>query len=122
MGVFNQISTTVSRRWQRHNDTDPRFGFQEIPPERQGLRGEYDYHGLAKRVQRCYQENFRTADLAQLTVQQRGRVISLQGRVTSYHHLQKLTQLAMKIPGATRVETDKVVVLVPSSASVAMSV
>jgi hypothetical protein len=115
MGVLHQRIATVPSSWQGYNEIVPPWGFQEIPPERQGLRGEYDYHGLAKRVHRCYQDNFRATDLAQLTVQQRGRVISLHGRVPSTHHLQKLVQLAITTPGAARVETHGVVVLAPSS-------
>lgn len=117
MGVLDHITTTVSRGWQNHNNAVLPWGFQEIPPERQGLRGEYDYHGLAKRVLRCYHDNFRKTDLAQLTVQQRGRVISLQGRVSSYHLLQQLTQLALTTPGTARVETHRVVVLAPIAAA-----
>lgn len=118
MGVLNQMKTVVPMGWQRRASLMPTGGFAEIPPERQGLRGEYDYHGLAKRVWRCYEENFRKAELAQLTIRQRGRVISLQGRVSSHHHLQQLTQLAMTISGTARVETHKVVVLAPMLASV----
>jgi hypothetical protein len=117
MGVLNHMKTVAPIDWQQRASLMP-TGCSDIPPERQGLRGEYDYHGLAKRVWRCYEENFRKADLAQLTIQQRGRVISLQGRVSSYYHLQSLTQLALTISGTARVETHRVVVLAPVLASV----
>ncbi|MGD1905363.1 MAG: hypothetical protein ACFB0C_05135 [Leptolyngbyaceae cyanobacterium] len=115
------MTTVVSVGWQQPSSITP-WRFSGIPPERQGLRGEYDYHGLAKRVWRCYQENFRKADLAQLTIRQRGRVISLQGWIPSEQHLQQLAQLALALAGTARVETHRVVVLMPAAVSVAASV
>lgn len=79
--------------------------FQAIPPERVGLKGEYDYYGLQKRVEALFYQHFSSIDLAQLKVGQRGRVVVLQGRVAHRDMLQRLVELASEVEGTIRVET-----------------
>lgn len=79
--------------------------FQATPPERIGLNGEYDYHGLQKRVEVAFAYNFSSAELSQLTVSQRGRVVILQGVVRDRAMLKQLVNLAIQVEGTYRVET-----------------
>jgi hypothetical protein len=79
--------------------------FQAIPPERVGLNGEYDYYGLQKRVEALFHKHFVAAELAQLKVRQRGRVVVLQGHVKDHGMLQRLVELASQVEGAIRVES-----------------
>lgn len=78
--------------------------FQAIPPERVGLHGEYDHYGLKKRVEAVFKQSCSAADLADVTVNQRGRVVILQGRVASKELLWRLVELASGVEGATKVE------------------
>jgi len=78
--------------------------FRTIPPERVGLDGKFDYHGLQKRVEAAFRECFEPQDLAQLFVAQRGRVVVLYGYVPSEEMLNRLVMLAKRVNGTTRVE------------------
>ncbi|MEM9120904.1 MAG: BON domain-containing protein [Cyanobacteria bacterium P01_F01_bin.56] len=80
--------------------------FQATPPERIGLYGEYDYHGLQKRVEALYSRHFSHPELAQVTVSQRGRVVILQGIVRDLAMLEQLVELAKQVEGTFRVETN----------------
>ena len=99
-GTF-QSGSTLALQW---GTTFPAW-FQAIPPERVGLNGEYDYHGLQKRVEALFDQHFSAADLAQLRVRQRGRVVVLQGCIDNKATLQQLVDLASQVEGAIRVET-----------------
>lgn len=83
--------------------------YRDIPPERVGLRGEYDHHGLAKRVVRQFQEIFGKDAIARLGIQQRGRVIILTGTVASEALLKRLVLAAMAVEGTATVELRGVV-------------
>ncbi|MEL7070286.1 MAG: hypothetical protein AAGN15_16740 [Cyanobacteria bacterium J06581_3] len=78
-------------------------GFGASPPERIGLQGEYDYNGLARRVEQCFGESV-TEGIGQLKVRQRGCVVILTGRVSSRPLLTRLVNLAIKVEGAALVE------------------
>ena len=80
--------------------------FQATPPERIGLHGEYDYHGLQKRVEAFYSRHFSPSELDQVTVSQRGRVVILQGVVRDRAMLKRLVDLAKQVDGTFRVETN----------------
>lgn len=80
--------------------------FQATPPERIGLHGEYDYHGLQKRVEAQYSRHFSSLELDQVTVSQRGRVVILQGVVRDRAMLRQLIDLAKQVEGTFRVETN----------------
>lgn len=78
--------------------------FQALPPERIGLYGEYDHHGLQKRVQRALIERFGDRALARLAVFQRGRVVILHGAVASQEQLRQMVQVILTLPGTAHVE------------------
>jgi hypothetical protein len=80
--------------------------FQTPPPERIGLQGEYDYHGLQKRVEALFGQHFVPSELERLTVSQRGRVVILQGVVRDRAMLKRLVSLAKQVEGTYRVETN----------------
>ncbi len=80
--------------------------FQATPPERIGLNGEYDYHGLQKRVEAQFRQHFVPSELEQLTVSQRGRVVILQGIVSDRAMLKMLVDLAKQVDGTYRVEAN----------------
>ncbi len=77
--------------------------FRSSPPERIGVRGEYDYNGLAKRVAECFHQHFGD-DVAQLKIRQRGCVVILTGIVSSRRLLNRLVSLANTVEGAALVE------------------
>ncbi|NJL45400.1 MAG: hypothetical protein HC922_06030 [Leptolyngbyaceae cyanobacterium SM2_3_12] len=84
--------------------TGSTFDLPAIPPERVGLSGEYDYYGLAKRIQAKFFAQVGRAAVSQLTVKQRGSVIVLSGQVESQALLEQLVQAAMQADGTTHVE------------------
>jgi hypothetical protein len=91
----------LTTRWRQ---TFPSW-FQELPPERVGLNGEYDYYGLQKRVEAALSRQFNALDLEHLSVVQRGRVIVLHGWIVDNTLLHILTQVAEQVEGVIRVET-----------------
>ena len=78
--------------------------FREIPPERVGLRGEYDHYGLQKRVEATLSHHFSEDAIARLIIRQRGRVIVLHGRVPSPDLLQAIINLIYEVDGIGQVE------------------
>lgn len=85
--------------------------FDTIPPERMGLNGEYDYHGLAKRVYQTFLQQVGTEELRSLKVKQRGAVVILMGKVQTYALLSRLVHIALSVSGAVDVEAQGVSVL-----------
>jgi osmotically-inducible protein OsmY len=83
---------------------------ESIAPERVGLSGEYDESGLAKRVALAYDHDSSLAPYAEDTVwvAQTGSAVVLKGKVPSQDVLNKLTDVAMTVSGATEVLTDQV--------------
>jgi hypothetical protein len=92
---------TVGLQW---GTTFPAW-FQTIPPERVGLNGEYDHHGLQKRVETLFYQHFTALELARLKVSQRGKVVVLGGTIANQALLKRMVSLAMGVEGAIRVET-----------------
>jgi hypothetical protein len=84
--------------------------FATIPPERVGLNGEYDHHGLAKRVLDAFQQQYGSDELRSLKVKQRGAVVVLVGKVRTQALLIRLAQTALSMTGAVAVETHGVTV------------
>ena len=84
----------------------PHSLFRSIPPERIGLNGEYDHSGLAKRVFQAYRMQFPAAELQDLRVTQRGRVVVLAGMLSDSELLDQLVAIALEIEGAAAVETN----------------
>jgi hypothetical protein len=84
------------------------IGLLAIPPERVGLHGEYDYYGLAKRIQASFNETFGRATVAQLSIKQRGSAVILSGQVGTLPLLDQLVELALQAEGASHVEVQNV--------------
>ncbi len=82
--------------------------FKSIPPERVGLDGEYDHHGLAKRVMLVFRQEFAFIELNRLRVTQRGAVVIVVGQILNQKMLVKLVNLAMSTSGAADVEVNGV--------------
>lgn len=82
--------------------------FSTIPPERVGLRGEYDYDGLAKRVTAALKQNFAPEEVCGLRVSQRGAVVVIVGEISSQWLLVRLVRVAMGVSGAAEVEVNGV--------------
>jgi len=78
--------------------------FATIPPERLGVRGEYDHDGLAKRVQLALEQQFNYHEIAHLKVSQRGTVVILIGEVPHRRIFNQLIAVAMNVHGAAAVE------------------
>lgn len=81
--------------------------FATIPPERVGISGEYDHHGLAKRVQAALRQRFE-AEIHGLRITQRGAVVVVVGEIVSQRFLIRLVRLAMEINGTADVEVNGV--------------
>jgi osmotically-inducible protein OsmY len=83
---------------------------ETIAPERVGLNGEYDESGLAKRVALAYDHDASLAPYSEDTVwvAQTGTAVVLKGKVPSQDVLNKLTDIAMTVNGATEVLIDQV--------------
>jgi hypothetical protein len=79
-------------------------GLSAIPPERVGLQGEYDYYGLAHRIQAQFHEYIDKAETANIVVKQRGSAIILTGSISKAELLNELVALAMAADGVTQVE------------------
>lgn len=77
---------------------------EALPPERVGLQGEYDYYGLAKRVQAQFKERLGRIAAAKVVIKQRGGAIILRGQVDSRDTLEDLVALALATEGTTQVE------------------
>ncbi len=107
MGALNQISF-FTHRLGCPDPTPAHPGqarwFQSIPPERVGLRGEYDHYGLKKRVECHLRDCLGANAIADLTIIQRGRVIVLHGRVASPTQLHQIVQIALTVEGTAQVE------------------
>nr|RNJ69336.1 MAG: hypothetical protein EDM05_10830 [Leptolyngbya sp. IPPAS B-1204] len=80
--------------------------FQTIPPERVGLQGEYDHHGLAKRVSLAFRQNFSSDEISNLRVTQRGAVVLLVGKIPNQRLLIRLVNVAMATAGTADVEVN----------------
>ncbi len=113
MGVIGESSVVLVPAVQKSfgavapKKSDKEFsalkGFGFSPPERIGVLGEYDYNGLAKRVEHCFKHSV-SDDTSQLKVRQRGCVVILTGRVSSRSLLNRLVNLATRIEGTALVE------------------
>ncbi|MDX2096903.1 MAG: BON domain-containing protein [Leptolyngbyaceae cyanobacterium bins.59] len=82
--------------------------FTTIPPERTGVNGEYDYHGLAKRVALALSQKLQLSEVANLHVSQRGRVVILKGEVPNRRVLQRIIHIAKEVPGTLDVEIHRI--------------
>ncbi len=102
-------SESTARFFERHASTEATgltSIFSTIPPERVGLDGEYDHHGLAKRVGLAFSENFEPQDFCGLRISQRGTVVVLMGEVSNPWLLNRLVRVALGVSGAADVEVN----------------
>ncbi|NDJ16679.1 BON domain-containing protein [Myxacorys almedinensis] len=81
---------------------------ETIAPERIGLNGEYDQSGLAKRVALAFDQDPQVADCDTVWVAQTGSTVVLKGKAPSQDTLNRLTQIANNINGASAVDTNQV--------------
>ncbi|MEQ9372633.1 MAG: BON domain-containing protein [Coleofasciculus chthonoplastes F3-SA18-01] len=81
-----------------------------IPPERQGLHGEYDQSGLAKRVALAFDEDPDLDDIDTLYVAQTSTTVVLKGQVPNQAILDKMVKVAKSVNGAKSVDTNQVTV------------
>lgn len=82
--------------------------FTTIPPERIGLDGDYDHHGLAHRVKRAFEQQFGPQFTQALKVTQRGSVVVLIGDVPPQLLVSQMIDVAMSVSGTTDVELNGV--------------
>lgn len=94
-----------------------RLDLATIPPERVGLQGEYDYYGLAKRIQARFKERLGRIEAAKVMIKQRGGVIILSGQVECRDRLDDLIAIALGTEGTTHVEVCDMVVCNLASSS-----
>jgi len=85
---------------------EPLSLFESFPPERVGLNGEYDYHGLANRVRHAFRQRFGEASLQDWAIAQRGSIVTLRGPVTSAYLLYQFIELVLRMEGATGVDVN----------------
>jgi hypothetical protein len=84
--------------------------FKTIPPERIGLKGEYDHHGLAKRVGLKIRQSCAAEQIGHLRITQRGAVVVLTGKIPSQRLLIKWVNLALSTAGTAEVEVNGVII------------
>jgi osmotically-inducible protein OsmY len=83
---------------------------ESVPPERQGLNGEYDQNGLAKRVALAFDEDGRFDEIDSIYVAQLGGTVVLKGQVPNQDILDELVDIARGVSGAIDVSSDQVTV------------
>lgn len=79
----------------------------EVPPERQGVNGEYDQNGLAKRVTIAFDEDAEVNDIDTIWVAQTGGKVVLKGQAPQAD-LDRLVSVAGSVFGATGVDASQV--------------
>jgi hypothetical protein len=107
-----QVSSSEAIGFQTTLDPLLRI-FRTIPPERVGLHGEYDHHGLAKRVALAFSEQFEPNELADLRITQRGTVVVLVGNCANEWLMTRLVNAAFSVEGAADVEINGVSTVKP---------
>ncbi|MDX2272753.1 MAG: BON domain-containing protein [Cyanobacteriota bacterium] len=83
---------------------------EDVPLERQGLNGEYDQNGLAKRVAATFDLYTELQDIETVWVAQTGSTVVLKGKVTSPALQAKLIEVAGMVKGATAVSADDLII------------
>ncbi len=78
------------------------------PPENMGLEGEYDPHGLLKRVAAAFDKDPNIKNIETLDMIQDGGTIVLKGSVPNRSILSHLEQVAAKVDGTKAVDTSQV--------------
>ena len=94
--------------------------FRSIPPERVGMYGEYDYNGLAKRVNFAIEQQFNESTTQFVRVLQRGAVVVLEskGNKVAYAQLVHMASIAMTVEGTAGVEVNGSTIFPPYASQV----
>ena len=80
----------------------------DVPIERQGLNGEYDQSGMAKRVAAALDDCPDIDDVDTLWVAQTGNTIVLKGSAPDQGTLDLVVEIAQGVDGVSGVDTSKV--------------
>ncbi len=80
------------------------------PPEFMGLEGEYDEHGLAKRVALALDREATLEDLDTIEIDQDGGTVIFKGTIPDHATLTQITQIARKVDGAKLIDARQVTV------------
>jgi hypothetical protein len=80
---------------------------ENVPIERQGLNGEYDQSGLAKRVVKAF-DDAGVEDAPHLYVAQHDTTIVFKGNVANQGVLEQVSGIAKGVEGCTGVDTSEV--------------
>ncbi len=96
----------INGTYYRSSDDAPGSvtGLPTLPPERVGINGEYDYYGLANRVNLALCQHFGPEIISQLDIHQRGSAIMLSGKIMSRALVERLVQFILEMDGASQVE------------------
>lgn len=81
-----------------------------LPLEYVGIQGEYDPHGLAKRVAQAFDQHAEIAKIDTLCIIQHGNRINLLGKVANADILHQVIALAKQVEGIKEVDVNQVVV------------
>ncbi len=94
----------------KHDDAAPAAApAADVPIERQGLNGEYDQSGLAKRVVKAF-DDAGVEDAPHLYVAQHDTTVDFTGHVHEQAILDHLAEIAKGVAGCTEVDTSKVTI------------
>lgn len=77
-----------------------------ISPAKMGTDGQYDEHGLAKRVKKAVDNIPNISDSAKVYVAQKGNTVFLKGSVANRSTLETLVSVAKGVKGVESVNTD----------------
>lgn len=81
-----------------------------LPLEYVGIHGEYDPHGLAKRVAQAFDQHSEIRQINTLCIIQHGNRINLLGKVANKDVLRQVIDLAKQVDGTKEVDVNQVVV------------
>jgi hypothetical protein len=81
-----------------------------LPLEYVGIHGEYDPHGLAKRVAQAFDQHSEIRQINTLCIIQHGNRINLLGKVANTAVLHQVIDLAKQVDGTKEVDVNQVVV------------
>lgn len=81
-----------------------------LPLEYVGIHGEYDPHGLAKRVAQAFDQHSEIGQINTLCIIQHGNRINLLGKVANAEILRQVITVAKQVDGTREVDVNQVVV------------
>ncbi len=81
----------------------------DVSPEKMGADGQYDKHGLAKRVKKAVDNIPNISDSAKVYVAQKGSTVFLKGSVANRSTLETVVSVVKGVKGVEAVNTDGIV-------------